>query len=109
MSEALPPLPKRIETARLVLRPFELGDVDDVFAHSQDAEWARYFPVPQPYTRADAEEYVAQRILNDWTVHPAWAVEFEGHVIGGLGLRQKPNTGAPRWGTASPARVGGRA
>ena len=29
VDNAFPPLPKRIETKRLVLRPFEFGDVDD--------------------------------------------------------------------------------
>ena len=34
MSEAFPPLLKRIETEPLVLRPVELGDVDELFEHA---------------------------------------------------------------------------
>ncbi len=37
VSEAFPPLPNRIETERLVRRPDELGDVNDVHTYPQDA------------------------------------------------------------------------
>ena len=32
-------LPDVIETERLMLRPFRLGDVDDVLASARDPEW----------------------------------------------------------------------
>lgn len=41
MSEAYPPLPKRIETAHLVLRLFEVGDVDELFEYARDDRFAR--------------------------------------------------------------------
>ena len=52
-------LPRTIRTPRLTLRPFELRDVEPRLAYCSDAEWARYFPIAQPYTRRDAEEFIA--------------------------------------------------
>ena len=75
------------ETARLLLRPFRLRDVDDVLIYAMDPEWARYLPVPQPYTPADAEKFIAGQVLLDREVHPAWAIEHAGAVIGGINLR----------------------
>jgi RimJ/RimL family protein N-acetyltransferase len=80
-------LPDIIETARLRLRPFRLRDVDDVLVYATDPEWARYLPVPQPYTQADAEKFIAGQVLLDREVHPAWAIEHAGAVIGGINLR----------------------
>lgn len=80
-------LPDIIETARLRLRPFRLRDVDDVLVYATDPEWARYLPVPQPYTRADAETFIAGQVLLDREVHPSWAIEHAGAIIGGINLR----------------------
>lgn len=80
-------LPEIIETARLRLRPYHLRDVDDVLGYATDPEWGRYLPVPQPYTRADAERFIAGQVLLDREVHPAWVIEQEGTGIGGINLR----------------------
>ena len=80
-------LPDIIETARLRLRPFRLRDVDDVLGYATDPEWARYLPVPQPYTQADAEKFLAGQVLLDREVHPAWAIEHARAIIGGINLR----------------------
>ena len=38
-----------LKTERLLLRPFKLEDVDDVYAYAKDPEWAEYLPgIPQP-------------------------------------------------------------
>jgi ribosomal-protein-alanine N-acetyltransferase len=80
-------LPRTIRTPRLTLRPFELRDVEARLAYCSDAEWARYFPIAQPYTRRDAEEFVAQRQLDDWGNDPAWwAADLGGELIGHVGL-----------------------
>ena len=76
-----------LETDHLLLRPFGLADVDDVFAYASDPEWARFLPVPQPYVKLDAEEFVARRILASWETNPLWAVVLSGTVIGGINLR----------------------
>ncbi len=83
-----PPLPESIQTPRLLLRRYRLTDANDVFAYAQDPEWARFLPdVPQPYERRHAEEFVASHLLNDWRAEPTWALEHEGRVVGGVGLR----------------------
>lgn len=82
------PLPDELETERLVLRPFQLGDVDDVLAYAQDPEWSRYLKaLPRPYLREHAEQFLARQLLQDRTVHPSWAVVRQGTVIGGINLR----------------------
>ena len=45
-------LNQRVEltTERLLLRPLEFGDVDDVLAYASDPEVGRYLELPQPYT-----------------------------------------------------------
>ena len=83
-----PPLPDVIETERLVLRPFELGDVQDVYAYAQDEEWSRFLrALPRPYELDDAERFIARQILLDRVARPAWAAVVEGRVIGGIGVR----------------------
>lgn len=82
------PLPEVLETERLVLRPFGLTDVDDVYAYARDPEWAEYLKaLPRPYRREHAEQFVARQLLLDRTTHPAWAVVHDGRVIGGINLR----------------------
>ena len=36
--------PVELRTERLLLRPFNLDDVEDVFTYASDPEWARYNP-----------------------------------------------------------------
>ena len=79
--------PVELRTERLLLRPFKLDDVEDVFTCASDPEWARYIPVPQPYARQHAEEFVAQRVLASWDTNPVWALVLAGRVVGGIGLR----------------------
>jgi len=81
-------LPEILETERLVLRPFRLGDVGDVFVYARDPEWSRYLRVlPRPYERKHAEQFVARQLLLDRVTHPSWAITLEGAVIGGVNLR----------------------
>lgn len=81
-------LPEVIDTPRLQLRSWRLGDVDDVLAYAQDPEWSRFLrTLPSPYLRADAERFVARQLLLDRRVHPAWAIVLDGHGVGGINLR----------------------
>lgn len=82
------PLPEVIETARLRLRPWAIGDVDDVLSYAQDPEWSKHLRVlPRPYGRGDAERFVARQLLLDSVAHPAWAIVIEGAVSGGINIR----------------------
>jgi len=58
-----------------------------VFAYAQDPEWSRYLrELPRPYTRIDAEHFIAGQVLLDRVVHPSWAVERQARVIGGINV-----------------------
>jgi RimJ/RimL family protein N-acetyltransferase len=78
--------PTELRAERFLLRPFRLEDVDDVFAYASYPEWGRYLPTPQPYTRRDAEEFVARRVLDAWDTHPTFAVVYQSKVVGGIEL-----------------------
>lgn len=80
-------LPTIIETARLRLRPFSLQDVEAVLSYAADPEWARYLPVPQPYTKENAEQFIAGQILLDPERHLSWAIEHAGAVRGGINIQ----------------------
>lgn len=72
-----------LRTERLVLRPFQAADVDDALAYRDDAEFARFLPhVPQPFTRRDAEAFVALNMSEPWDRSPTFAVVLDGTLIG---------------------------
>ncbi|HMI82478.1 MAG TPA: GNAT family N-acetyltransferase [Polyangiaceae bacterium] len=76
-------MPTQITTERLVLRPFEIDDVEDALAYRDDVEFARFLPhIPQPFTRRDAEAFVSTNMTEPWDRSPTFAVVFEGRVIG---------------------------
>lgn len=81
-------LPEVIQTARLHLRPWRLDDVEDVLAYARDRDWSRYLHnLPVPYTRRDAEQFIARQVLLDPASHPSWAIDLGGTSIGGINLR----------------------
>ena len=76
-------MPTQITTERLLLRPFQSGDVDDALAYRDDVEFARFLPhIPQPFTRGDAETFVATNMSEPWDRSPTFAVVLGGRVIG---------------------------
>ena len=76
-----------LRTERLLLRPFEFGDVDDVASYASDPEVGRYLPLPQPYTRDDAVEFIAHQVLAEWSTRPTFAIVLGGHAVGSVSLR----------------------
>ena len=75
--------PPLLRTPCLLLRPFEPGDVADAQAYRDDPEFARFLPhIPQPFTRSDAEAFVALNIAEPWDRSPTFAVVLDGRVIG---------------------------
>ncbi len=99
--------PKNFNSERLIYRPYKFEDIDQILKYAADPEWARYLPVPVPYTRGDAEKFVASQLLLEWDKNPSWALEFQGESIGGINVRLLPahalaETGysiaRPHWG-----------
>ena len=82
-------VPEVIRTARAILRPYRSSDVEGVLAYAADPNWGRYLLAltGESYTRADAEAFLAYQASFDRSVHPSWAIEFRGHVVGGLNVR----------------------
>ena len=80
--------PTTLKTERLLLRPFELSDIDAVLEYANDPEWAEFLSdaVPQPYTRRDAEEFVAGKLLAP-SGQFSWAISLKGVGIGDITLR----------------------
>ena len=76
-----------LTTPRLVLRRFRPGDADEIFDYARDPEWAEYLldAVPQPYTRQNAEQFIAGRMLTPDTEF-SWAIVLDGAAIGGINL-----------------------
>ena len=89
-AEPAPEAPPELRTDRLLLRPYRMADVDDVFATASDPEWGRYIQVPAPYTPRDAEEFVARVVLTDPADNLRWAVVHEGRVVGNVDLTPGP-------------------
>ena len=79
----------QLKTERLLLRPFRLEDVDDVYAYARDPEWGRYLAaaLPRPYERKHAEEFVARQVLTSWATTPTFAIALNSTVIGSIALR----------------------
>jgi RimJ/RimL family protein N-acetyltransferase len=76
-------VPTTLRTTRLLLRPFVAGDVEDALAYRDDEEFARFLPhIPQPFTRRDAEDFVALNMAEPWDRSPTFAVVLDGRVIG---------------------------
>ena len=76
-----------MKTERMLLRPHRFEDVDEVFEFASEPEVGRFLPVPKPYFREHAVEFVARRVLASWDEYPLWAMVLEGKVVGGIGLR----------------------
>ena len=85
--------PVELHTQRLVLRPFQTGDVTDALAYRNDAEFARFLShIPLPFTRQDAEAFVRRNMSEPWDTSPTFAVVLGGKVIGTVNLEVNPET-----------------
>jgi RimJ/RimL family protein N-acetyltransferase len=81
-----------LTTNRLLLRPFSLHDVDDVYEYTNDPEWARYqvnIP-PIPFPRETVAELVTMfaNPPDSQGILQMFAIECEGKVIGEICLNQ---------------------
>ena len=68
----------------LVLRPWNEDDVDAMVTGCNDPEVARWIPsIPRPYTRDDALAFIRSEVRPE---HQAFAIELDGHAVGGIGM-----------------------
>nr|MDQ3368401.1 GNAT family N-acetyltransferase [Myxococcota bacterium] len=80
-----------IRTARLVLRSFRATDVEDALAYRDDPDFARFLRhIPRPFTRADAEAFVALNMTEPWETLPTFAVVLDDRVIGTVNFNVDP-------------------
>lgn len=79
-------LPERIETERLILRPFRYEDADDMMSYADDAEWSRFISPPFPYTYDYAETFVRNQITGRSAKKAVWCIERKGRMIGDIDL-----------------------
>ena len=78
--------PVTLRTDRLLLRPFEFTDADDVYAYARDPEWGRYLPVPSPYERRHAVAFVAHSARTSWVTNPVFAISLDDRVVGAINM-----------------------
>src|SRR5438874_5704424 len=83
--------PTELRTDRLHLRPFCAGDLDAALAYRDDPEFARFLShVPLPFTRADAEAFVARNMAEPLETSPVFAVVLDGSLIGTVNFEVEP-------------------
>lgn len=70
----------RLESGEVLLRPFCVEDAGDIADMGGFPTWD--LSGPSPFTRRDAEEYLASEILKDWDNEPSFAIVLSGKVIG---------------------------
>ncbi|WP_329037899.1 GNAT family N-acetyltransferase [Streptomyces sp. NBC_00178] len=104
--------PTAFTTDRLLLRPFEPGDADAVYAACQDPDIRRWTVVPSPYTRADAELFTRDLSPAGWqddTMYNFAVLRRDGgELTGALGLgRRNPGTLEVGYWTAAAHRGAG--
>ncbi len=82
-----------LHTERLVLRPFQAGDVADANAYRNDEEFARFLPhIPLPFTMQDSEVFVRRNMSLSWDKSPTFAVVLDDNLIGTVNLEVNAGT-----------------
>lgn len=75
-----------LQGERVTLRPWCAEDIPNLVRHADNPNVARNLrdQFPQPYTQQDAESWIAicQELPEG---HLAFAIEFEGEAVGGIG------------------------
>ena len=90
-----------IKTARLVLRPYERRDLDDLHEYRSHPEWGRYVSLPEPYTRELAARDLDEYVHLDARTHPFWAIDVGGRAIGNIDAEfETPFRALMGWGIA---------
>ena len=80
------PKPTVLETARLVLRPVRMSDVEPLFAMRSDPDWA-YFGAPGDVTRSAVEASVGRAVDYGWAHGPYFVITLADEVVGDVVLQ----------------------
>ncbi len=91
--------PVTLRTERLELAIATTGDVDAITAAAQDPEVPRWTPLPSPYERTHAEEFV-RKAADGWAegTELTWGVRLGGRWIGMVGLHRVQQRGGAEIG-----------
>lgn len=103
--------PRRIPTIAddvITLRPLEAGDIPSVLAASQDPVTAEFTVVPQPYTEADARDFVESRSTRVWPGFDLAIVDPGNHFLGLCGLRAEDEDDVTKIGYSVAPHARGR-
>ena len=98
------PAPTEIVTARLLLRPPRLEDVDAYHALVSDPEYA-FFGARQAADRDATRRGLAKIVVTPWAQRPEFAIVHDGRVVGRVVLEmdRTNQTAALGYGIARPA------
>ncbi|MFP3992057.1 GNAT family N-acetyltransferase [Streptomyces sp. E11-3] len=81
--------PRTLTTERLLLYPLSADDTDEVHAAAQDPDIQRWIPIPSPYERRHAEDFLQRAVPGGWREDTTYT----------FGVR--PRDGGPRLATAN--------
>jgi len=82
-----------IRTERLVLRPVEDGDLDDLFAVYSNPDAMRYWSRPPHESRAETRAHIAELRSSLDATGAEFVIEREARVIGRAGIWRIPEIG----------------
>ncbi len=73
-----------------------------VYRRAMNPEFGRFLPLPLPYSRRDAERFIAAVLLRDWATNPSFVVTLDGQPIGDVTVRVDTvhSTAEMGWGMA---------
>lgn len=103
--------PRRIPTLTddvITLRPLETGDIPSVLAASQDPVTMEFTVVPNPYTEADARDFVESRLTRVWPGFDVAIVDRDGIFLGLCGLRAEDDDAVTKIGYSVAPQARGR-
>ena len=81
----------KIETERLLMRPYKLKDVDDIVVGLNDFDTAKNLTVPFPYTKENAKEFLDFVKQNKKDYYLAIVLKDSDKLIGGTSIEFKDN------------------
>ncbi|HUB71365.1 MAG TPA: GNAT family N-acetyltransferase [Acidimicrobiales bacterium] len=68
----------RFETGRLIMRPIEMADVDQLVVLDSDPEVMRYLTGGEPTARSEVEAVVHKRLGSRWMAYERETLDFVG-------------------------------